>query len=194
MVGGCGSSTRQRLVVRAITVLLLAAVCGAFAGCGSNSPQLIFPPPGVNAGGVGLPSVRLGEKYSVGMESTICLSKPGVVTLTEVTPVHGSGLRVVGSAMRPNQNWKPTPSRVPGSFLGEQRQALGWLGFTGKTVDVACAKNTPKGYELAVRVAKTTVGTAHASGWVVTYESSGHTGTLRVPFSLTLHAPTSRRA
>jgi len=102
-----------------------------------------------------------------------------------VTPVRPHGLRVIGFAVRPNQSWKPTQG-VAGAFLGEVRAPLQHLGFTSRTVDVACEHNTPKGYELAVRLLKTTPGPAVASGWVLSYRSSARVGTLAIPFGLLL--------
>jgi len=53
-------------------------------------------------------------------------------------------------------------------------------------VDVACELDTPKGYELAVRVLKTTSGPAVASGWVVSYRGTRSSGSLEIPFGLLL--------
>jgi hypothetical protein len=164
---------------------VLGLAAAVLTGCRDASPRLEFSSP-VGGGGVGLPHVRAGEQWSIGMESTICLSRPGAVTITNVSPVKGTGVRVVDFAVRPNQVWRPTPSRVEGDFLGTRHQSLAWLGFTATRVDVACSKNPARGYELAIRVAKTTVQTAHSSGWLVSYAGGGHSGTFTMPFTLTL--------
>jgi hypothetical protein len=165
--------------------LSLAAVVSAVVGLQlGRGPSLAFPEP-VNAAAVGVARAHLGDRWSIGMESTICLDKPGKVELTSVTPVLPQGLRVIGFAVRPNQNWKPTQG-VRGEFLGEVRAPLPHFGFTSRTVDVACEHNSPQGYELAVRVVKTTAGPADALGWVVSYRGSGRTGTLEIPFGLLL--------
>ena len=59
-----------------------------------------------------------------------------------MTPVRPQGLRVIGFAVRPNQNWKPTQG-VPGEFLGDVRRPLQDFGFTSRSVDVACEHKTP---------------------------------------------------
>lgn len=168
-----------------VLLLSLATMVSAVVGLNlSRGPSLIFPVP-INSGSVGVAQAHQGDRWSIGMESTICLSKPGKVELTAVTPERAEGLRVTGFAVRPNQNWKPTQGH-PGVFLGEERAPLEHFGFTSRTVDVACAHGTPKGYELAVRVLKTTSGPAFTSGWVVSYRGTRGKGTLSIPFGLLL--------
>ena len=176
----------KRLVgVAPVLLLSIALVVSAVIGLNSSrGPSLIFPVP-VNAASLGVARAHLGDRWSIGMESTVCLDKPGTVEITGVTPVRPHGLRVIGFAVRPNQSWKPTQG-VAGAFLGEVRAPLQHLGFTSRTVDVACEHNTPKGYELAVRLLKTTPGRAVASGWVLSYRSSARVGTLAIPFGLLL--------
>jgi hypothetical protein len=111
--------------------------------------------------------------------------QPGKAELTAVIPERAEGLRVKNFAVRLNQNWKPTQGH-PGVFLGEERAPLEHFGFTSRTVDVACAHGTPKGYELAVRVLKTTAGPAFTSGWVVSYRGTRGGRTLAIPFGLLL--------
>jgi hypothetical protein len=176
-----------RRFVGLVPVLLLsfALVVSAVIGLNlSRSASLIFPVP-INAASVGVARAHLGDRWSIGMESTICLSNPGRVELTAVTPERSEGLRVTSFAVRPNQNWKPTQGH-PGNFLGEERAPLQHFGFTSRTVDVACEHGSPKGYELAVRVLKTTAGPAFASGWVVSYRGPRRAGTLEIPFGLLL--------
>jgi hypothetical protein len=176
----------KRLVgVGPVLVLSIAVVVSAVIGLNmSRGPSLIFPVP-VNSASVGVPRAHVGDRWSIGMGSTICLDKPGAVEITGVSPVRPHGLRVIGFAVRPNQNWKPTQG-VVGAFLGEVRVPLRRFGFTSRTVDVACEHKTPKGYELAVRLVKTVSGAAVASGWVVTYRTSARTGTLAIPYRLLL--------
>jgi hypothetical protein len=176
----------KRLVgVGPVLLLSIALVISAAIGLNlSREPSLVFPMP-VNSAALGVPRAQLGDRWSIGMESTICLDRPGKVELTSVTPVQPHGLRVIGFAVRPNQNWKPTQG-VPGDFLGAARAPLRHFGFTSRAVDVACDHNSPKGYELAVRVLKTTSGSAVASGWVVTYRASERTGRLAIPIALLL--------
>jgi hypothetical protein len=180
------SATVRRLVgFGPVLLLSLALVVSAAIGLGlSRGPSLIFPGP-VNSGGVGVARAHLGDRWSIGMESTFCLNRPGKVELSSVTPVQARGLRVIGFGVRPNQNWKPTQV-VPGAFLGEVRAPLQRFGFSSRTVDLACEDNTPKGYELAIRVLKTTPGPAVASGWIVSFHGSGRTGTLEIPLGLLL--------
>jgi hypothetical protein len=168
-----------------VLLVSVAVVVSAVIGLNlSRGPSLTTPGP-ANPAWVGVARAHLGDRWSIGMESTICLDRPGRVEITSVTPVRPHGLRVIGFAVRPNQSWKPTQG-VRGAFLGEVRAPLQRLGFTGRTVDVACQHDTPKGYELAVRLLKTTSGPAVASGWVVTYRASARTGTLAIPFGLLL--------
>jgi hypothetical protein len=176
---------RRLVAVGPVLLLSLFVLVSAAIGLSlSEGPSLIFPVP-VNSGSVGVARAHLGDRWSIGMESTICLNEPGKVKLTAVTPVRSQGLRVTGFAVRPNQNWKPTQGH-PGVFLGEERAPLQHFGFTSRTVDVACDPKTPQGYELAVRVLKTSSGPAVASGWVVSFSGSGGGGTLEIPFGLLL--------
>ncbi|MFZ2013594.1 MAG: hypothetical protein WAV00_07210, partial [Nocardioides sp.] len=96
---------------------MLGAVIGLNV---SRGPALVFPV-SINSGAVGVARAHLGDRWSIGMGSTICLDKSGKVELTSVTPVRPQGLRVIGFAVRPNQNWKPTQG-VPGEFLGDVRR------------------------------------------------------------------------
>jgi hypothetical protein len=174
-----------------VLLLSVAVVASAVIGFDlGRGPSLIYPVP-INSGGVGVARAHLGDRWSIGMESTFCLDKPGKVRLTGVEPMHPLGLKVIGFAVRPNQSWRPTQG-TPGDFLGEVRAPLERHGFTSRTVDVACEGSTPKGYELAVRVLKTTPGPAYALGWQVSYRADGataqphHTGRLVIPFGLLL--------
>jgi hypothetical protein len=176
---------KRLLGVVPVLLLVIAVAVSAVIGLSlSRGPSLIFPVP-VASGGVGVPRAHLGDRWSIGMESTVCLDKPGKVEITSVTPERPRGLRVVGFAVRPNQNWKPTQGDR-GEFLGEVRAPLQQLGFTSRMVDVACERNTPRGYELAVRLLKTASGPAVASGWVVSYRASTHTKSLSIPFGVLL--------
>jgi hypothetical protein len=169
-----------------VLLLAIAVVASVVIGLDlGRGPSLVFASP-VNSASVGVARAQLGDHWSIGMGSTICLDHSGTVEITGVAPVRPHGLRVSGFAVRPNQNWKPTQG-VRGEFLGDVRAPLRHLGFTSTTVDVACERHTPKGYELAVRLVKTTAGPAVAYGWVVSYRAeSGHTGTLTVPFGVLL--------
>lgn len=101
--------------------------------------------------------------------------QPGKAELTAVIPERAEGLRVKNFAVRLNQNWKPTQGH-PGVFLGEERAPLEHFGFTSRTVDVACAHGTSKGYELAVRVLKTTAGPRSRLGGSSHTEAPGANG------------------
>jgi hypothetical protein len=175
--------------VAPVLLLAIALLVSVLVGLNlSRQPSLIFPG-GINSGRVGVPRAHLGDRWSIGMESTMCLDMPGKVELTGVAPMRPNGLRVIDFAVRPNQNWRPTQG-TPGAFLGEVRAPLLHFGFTRRTVDVTCAPKIGRGYELAVRVLKTTSGRASASGWVVSYQGAWHSGTLDIPFGLVL-CPTS---
>ena len=93
--------------------------------------------------------------------------KAGAVTVTGITPIQPHGLRVVGYALRPNENWRPTPSPLGRAFLGMERRSLARLGFKGHTGDAVCHPRTGSGYEPAVRVVKTTTGKATSAGWTI---------------------------
>jgi hypothetical protein len=160
---------------------LVACVATA---CGPAGPSLVFPadPHSIE---VGVPRAQRGDRWSIGMETTICLDKPSIVEVTGVTPVKPYGLRVTGFGLRPNQYWKRTQG-APATFLGEERTPLRRLGFTGLTVDVACQPKTPMGYELAVRVLKTASGASGAAAWMVSYDNGDRVGTLEVPLAVVL--------
>lgn len=127
----------------------------------------------------GAPRIHRGDTVTIG-SMVACLDAPGSVTVTGIRPVHGTGLRVTGFAIRPNPFWKAPPVQPPvGGQIGVERMTLAELLFpTARTIDVQCGKHG-EAYEFAVQVLKTTNGEAGASGWVATYESGGTTEQLR---------------
>lgn len=155
------------------------------AGCGfQDGPALVSP----NANSVteSAPRIHRGDTVTIGSMFG-CLDKSGSVTVTDISPVGGTGLEVTGWAVRPNPFWKPTPSGPPladGQMIGVARTTLARLQFpTSRVVDVQCGSNG-EGFEFAVEVQKTTNGEAGASGWVVTYTSGGDTK--KLGFSLAI--------
>ena len=175
---------RRRRRVQLLTVAAVALASVA-ASCGSNDPELTFPGP-TNHLEVGVARVQQGDRYSVGMEGTICLDQPGTVQLTGVRLVRPHGLRVTGFGLRPNPNWKPVRIAGTGNFLGEDPTPLRQLGYTGKVIDAACVPHKPVGYELGVRLLKTAHGEASAAAWTVIYRSGGAMKAFNIPFSLKL--------
>jgi hypothetical protein len=184
VAGSCEVIECRGLRGPSVASVVAALVACLVAGCGETGPSLTFPAP-IHSASLGVARAHQGDRWSIGMGTTICLDAPGRVEVTAVTPVRADGLRVTGWAVRPNQNWKPTQG-VRGEFLGEERAPLQHCGFKSRTVDVGCDPRTPKGYELAIRVLKTLPGPAVASGWDVSYRGSGGTGTLEIPLGLLL--------
>jgi hypothetical protein len=174
-------------VLREVTAAGTLAVTACLAaGCGLiHHPPRIVDPSGGNWASEGQASVQRGDELSIGMESTLCLDRAGSVELKAVEPLRPVGVRVTEFGLRPNQTWKPTQG-TPGEFLGMEREPLKDFGFTGRTVDVACNRKTGAGYELAVRVEKTTAGPGQAAGWKVSYASDGHVETVTVPLGINL--------
>lgn len=184
--GWSGMGLPPKPDMRPAVWLVMAALLAVFGtACGRESPSLILP--GVaNSVEVGVPRVHIGDRWSIGMEGTVCLDKPGKVELTDVALVRPRGVRVIGFGLRPNPSWKPRAPGVDGYFLGEEREPLRALGFTGRTVDAVCNAKTGAGYEVAVRLLKTTRAEAGAAGWTVSYSSDGGNGTLQIPFAVEL--------
>jgi hypothetical protein len=160
----------------------------ALTGCEwSNGPALTSP--GLHRVVEGAARVHQGDIVTIG-SMFACLDKKGSVTITGIAPVHGTGIKVTGWAVRPNPFWKePDPAPPVGGQIGVARVSLASLLFpTSKVIDAQC-KNPAKdgiGYEFAVQVQKTTTGEAGASGWVVTYTSDGNTKSLAYPFAVRL--------
>lgn len=182
----------RRLPVHLLTFAVVAASSAA-GSCGFNDPELAFPAPTSHLD-VGVARVQQGDRYSVGMEGTICLDAPGTVRVTAVHLVRPHGMRVAGFGLRPNPNWKPVRIAGTGGFLGEVHTPLRQLGYTGRVVDVACAPGKPIGYELAVRLVKTTAAEASAAAWIVSYRSDGDMKTFKIPFSLRMCRDASSEA
>jgi hypothetical protein len=175
------SAGRVRL---AVSLLGYAIAPCLLAACGSDPASLAAP--GLGSGGDSYGRVEVGHPVSIGFEGTICLDKPGNVIVTGITPVQPHRLRVIDFALRPNENWRPTPSPLGRDFLGMDARSLDRLGFKGHIVDAVCHPNTGSGYEPAVRVVKTAGGEATSAGWTISYTSGGHTGTFHWPLALDL--------
>jgi len=175
----------QTGLVRVAMSLVGAGVAQCLlAACGAGSPSLAAP--GLNSGGASYARVHVGQSVSIGFEGTVCLDKAGAVTVTGISPIRPHGVRVIGYALRPNENWRPTPSPLGSAFLGMDRRPLDRLGFNEHTVDAVCHRKTGSGYEPAVRVVKTTAGKATSAGWTISYTSHGNTGTLYWPLAIDL--------
>jgi hypothetical protein len=168
----------------AMSLVGIGVVQCLLAACGSASPSLTAP--GLGSGGAGYARVRVGHPVSIGFEGTVCLDKAGAVTVTGITPIQSHGLRVIGYALRPNENWRATPSPLGRAFLGMDARSLGRLGFNGDTVDAVCDSKTGTGYEPAVRVVKTAAGKATSAGWTISYTNHGHTGVFHWPLAIEL--------
>jgi hypothetical protein len=58
----------------------------------------------------GTARVHQGDTVTIG-SMFACLDKPGSVTITNIAPVGGVGLKVTGWGIRPNPFWKePSPA------------------------------------------------------------------------------------
>jgi len=161
----------------------LGLLLGA-SGCGSDGPRLTYP--SANAVTEGAARVHQGDTVTIGSMFG-CLNKSGSVTVTDIAPVHGTGMKVTGWAVRPNPSWKaPDPDPPVGGQIGVARTTLAKLLFpNSRVLHATCGKNG-EGYEFAVQVKKTTSGEAGASGWVVTYASDGQTKRLGYPIAVRL--------
>ena len=168
----------------AVWLAAIAVAQSVISACGSGPPSLAAP--GLHSAGAGFAHVRQAQAVSIGFEGTVCLDKPGSVTVTAITPNQAEGLRVIGFALRPNENWRPTPSPLGRGFLGMDPRPLRRLGFKAHIVDAVCDSKTGSGYEPAVRVVKTTQGRARTVGWTISYTRRGHPGTFQWPLTVDL--------
>lgn len=136
----------------------------------------------------GVPRIQRGDTVTIGSMFS-CLDQPGSVTVTDISPVGATGMRVTGWALRPNPYRQRPPSTRPGddvTMIGVARRTLTRLQFpTSRVVDVQCGENG-EGFELAVEVQKTTHGAAGASGWLVTYTSDGEPEQIEFPLAVRL--------
>lgn len=174
--------TRIGRLLRASVPLVVSSSLLVTAGCstGSNWPRLASP--GMRSVRLGLAYVKPGRPVSVG-EMSICLTRPGKVTITGVKPVEPVGqVTVQAYAVRPN------PSMRGGEFLGGDQGTLSSHGFTkSHLVDGVCRKNDGStSYELGLQLTKPTSAATGVAGWDVAYRSEGHAAVLRLPFAVAL--------
>jgi hypothetical protein len=166
--------------------LTLGVILG-LTGCGSGGPTLTSP--GLHAVTEGAARVHEGDTVTIGSMFG-CLDRSGTVTITDIAPVNGTGMKVTGWAVRPNPFWKkPDPAPPVGGQIAVARRTLAKLLFpTSTVVDAQCKDPAIDGigYEFAVEVQKTTSGEAGASGWVVTYTSDGKIKRLGYPIAVRL--------
>jgi hypothetical protein len=143
------------------------------SSCGSG-PKLSSP--GENSVTEGAARVHEGDTVTIG-SLMACLNKPGSVTITNVEPLHPTGIEVTGWALRPNPFWKKAPHNPAniGGQIGVARAPLSQLAFpASRKIDTKCG-DKGEAYEIAVQVKKVTSGEAGASGWIATYDSGGKT-------------------
>lgn len=167
-------------LLRAISLVALSSSILIVSACGSNWPRLASP--GMHAVRLGVPYVKPGRPVSVG-EMTVCLTRPGEITITDVKPVDPVGtVDVEAFAVRPN------PVTRGGQFLGGDQGPLSKHGFSDShQVAGACKANDGStSYELGLQLTKPTSADVGVAGWDVVYRSRGHNGTLRLPFAIAL--------
>jgi len=179
----------------------VAVACLAFAlagGCDSastedgGSPRLTVPN-FQGPAGVALPGIKAGSPYSLG-DLTICLDRPGSVTITKVEPRNPyGGLAVDTFAVIPN------PQERGEDGFTDQPKALANLGIQTNQpaiVDHPCPPTTaepdpngePQSKSLLLQFSKPTGKTAGDDGLIVKYVSDGQAHTLTIDFTVILCA------
>jgi hypothetical protein len=110
-------------------------------------------------------------------------------TITGVSPVAATGgLQVVGWGVRPNPFQTGQPIQE-GSVTGVFPDSFGFspdAPITGKCADPPTSPPNDVVSELAISLSKPSDATASAASFTLTYASAGATGTLEVPFNVTL--------
>lgn len=186
----------KRLLAAGTACVLTVVLVGCAGSLRSDWPRLRLDGrlnPGVGDSIGGIPP---GHPADVG-DITVCLTSPGRVTITQVTPYRPSGdIEVQAYAVRLNPYLTHS-----GTFLGDAAQPLSKLGFKqDHVVDVVCGTRSGQAlaYELALQLTHPTRTDVSAAGWAIHYRSQGHTGTVTVPYSVTVctgsvNAPACRR-
>jgi len=182
-------------VVRRVAVACLAFVlaggCDSASTDAGDSPGLIVPnfqgPAGVAL------RIKPDSPYSLG-DLTICLDRPGSVTITRVEPRNAyGGLAVDAFAVIPN------PQERGEDGFTDQPKALADLGIqTNKPaiVDHPCPPATaqpdpnrePQSKSLLLQFSKANEETAGDDGLIVKYLSDGQAHTLTIDFAVILCA------
>jgi hypothetical protein len=165
-------------VVAAMGLFLVACMAGNEA----PGPSLVLPE-GTHPVGSGLPISAPNVPLSFGA-ITVCLDRPGNVTVDSVRPKDPTGgLTVTDFALRPNPAWHHH------NMLGDQVGTLSDAGFHGvRRVTLVCEAKTGRSSELGLQVTKTGQGNGTSRSFIIRWHSRDRSGSLTVPFALVLCA------
>jgi hypothetical protein len=182
-------------VARCLVSLSVAACAGP--GAGRNPPaalaRLIEPPGDGGRQSLTLRRTVQGMPYLFG-GFAVCLDRAGAVEVTGVRFENsGGGLAVQAFALRP-------------FYRGFGEDGVGWgeptslrrrgVSTASRTVTQVCR---PEGdarvefSEVVLQTSRPAATSAWSTGFVITYDSGGAEGSFRVPFGITLCAPSARR-
>ena len=178
-----------RPVHRWLTVAALMSGGGAAAAC-EPTVQLQMPEP-LNHIVEGLADVPAHRSVTIG-DILVCVSSPGAVTITSITPVRPIGqMRVQAFAVRPN----PSLNTPPGDLVANAKGSLSRAHFgKSRRVDAVCGSRPGAGYEVGLQLVKLDAEPAATAGWLIRYRSGGQEGTLTVPLGVVLCSQPSAEA
>ena len=88
---------------------LVSGLLLVLTGCSSDGPSLTYGH--MSQVTEGEPRVHQGDTVSIG-SMFACLDKAGTVTVTNISPINATGMKVTGWAVRPNPFWI-APDRAP---------------------------------------------------------------------------------
>ncbi len=161
------------LPLSAALILALALV----AGC--SGPVELRP------GGTPRPTIiSMGELdrrgHAVVGSMVLCLTAPGSVEVTAVTPVNPAGpITVVAYALRFHF----------GPLIGSAYGDLASVGVQpDHIVDAPCVESSGEGYELVLELATAPATNASADGWLITYTTAGASRQTSFPLGVLLCA------
>ena len=165
-------------ILAAMSLFLVACMAGNEA----PGPSLVLPE-GTHPVGSGLPISAPNVPLSFGA-ITVCLDRPGNVTVYSVRPKDPTGgLTVTDFALRPNPAWHHH------NMLGDQVGTLSDAWFHGvRRVTLVCEAKTGRSSELGLQVTKTGQGNGTSRSFIIRWHSRDRSGSLTVPFALVLCA------
>lgn len=170
--GGHGDAARATSSP-AVVLAGMAAVALA-VGCGPSSDSLRWTGEADSSFGAAIPDIPSGESFTFG-GIVMCVTTEEVATITEISPVDGQNLEVVGFAT----------GDAHGQMFGAELLDLRSAGFdpASRTVGEPC---TNRGTELALELRRGSVEPGTGEGFVVRYESPSGPGQTEVPFHVRL--------
>ncbi|MFC7383133.1 hypothetical protein [Sphaerisporangium rhizosphaerae] len=179
-------------MARCLVLLSVAACAGPGAARNPQAVRLIAPPGDGGRQSLTLRRTVQGMPYLFG-SFAVCLDRAGAAEVTGVRFENSrGGLAVQEFALRP-------------FYRGFGEDGVGWgepVGLRQRGVSTASRTVTqvclPEDYsrvefsEVVLQISRPTATSAWSPGFVITYDSGGAEGTFRIPFGITLCAPSDR--